>query len=204
MDNTDTYLTLKARSTGLYKQQGSRFLSCAFPVSSAEEIKKTLDDIRRDYNDARHHCYAYMLGQERSVWRVSDDGEPSGTAGKPILGQINSFGLTNVLIVVIRYFGGKLLGVSGLINAYRTAAADAIRNGEIIESVIYDFYEIRFPYPAMKEVMRIIKVEGLTQSDQRFEETCSVIIRVRVSSRERITSMLNRFDNLVCTFLYTK
>jgi len=203
MNDTDTYLTLKARSAGLYKQQGSRFLSFAFPVSSTEEIKKILDEMRREYYDARHHCYAYMLRQDRSVWRVSDDGEPSGTAGKPILGQINSFGLTNILIVVIRYFGGKLLGVSGLINAYRTAAADAIRNGEIVESVIYDFYELKFPYPAMNEVMRIIKDEGLNQSGQRFEETCSVIIGVRISSRERITSLLNRIDNLVCTFLYT-
>lgn len=203
MNGTDTYLTLKARSAGLYKQQGSRFLSFAFPVSSAEEIKIILDDLRKEYHDARHHCYAYMLRQDRTVWRVSDDGEPSGTGGKPILGQINSFGLTNILIVVVRYFGGRLLGVSGLINAYRTAAADAIRNGEIIESVIYDFYELRFPYPAMNEVMKIIKDEGLKQSDQRFGEACSIIVSIRVSSRERITALLNRIDNLVCTFLYT-
>jgi putative IMPACT (imprinted ancient) family translation regulator len=144
-----------------------------------------------------------MLGPARQVWRVSDDGEPSGTAGKPILGQINSYGLTNILIIVVRYFGGKLLGVSGLINAYRSAAGSAITNGEIIEKTIRDFYELRFPYTSMNDVMRIIKDEGVDQSDQRFDQTCMLMINFRHSSKERILKLLNRVDGLVSVYSHT-
>ena len=130
---SDTYLTIKAFSQGLYKEKGSRFIAIAYPVSTQEEIKSILENIRKEHHSARHHCFAWMLGQNRDTFRVNDDGEPSGSAGKPILGQINSFSLTNILIVVVRYFGGKLLGVSGLINAYRSAAESALINAEIIE-----------------------------------------------------------------------
>ena len=121
---SDNYKTIKSSSEGIYKEKGSRFLAFAFPVVNQEEIKPIIERIRKEYHDARHHCYAYMIGRDRLIWRINDDGEPSGTAGRPILGQINSFGLTNILIVVSRYFGGTLLGVSGLINAYKTAAAE--------------------------------------------------------------------------------
>ena len=129
----DSYRTIKTLSQGLYKDKGSKFMAFAYPVSEQESIKPIIDDIKKTYHDARHHCYAYMIGYQRQIWRANDDGEPSGTAGKPILGQINSAELTNILIVVIRYFGGILLGTSGLINAYKCAAADAISNAEIVE-----------------------------------------------------------------------
>ena len=129
--NSDTYKTIINTSTGIYKEKGSRFISVVLPVTDQEQIKPIIDKIRKEHHDARHHCYAYMLGYERLIWRVNDDGEPSGTAGRPILGQINSLGLTNIIIVVSRYFGGTLLGVSGLINAYRSAAASALANSKV-------------------------------------------------------------------------
>jgi len=200
---TDTYLTIKAFSQGVYKDKGSRFIAYAYPVSSTDEIKIILEDVRKEYHDARHHCFAYMLGQDRQTWRVSDDGEPSGTAGRPILGQINSFGLTNILIIVTRYFGGKLLGISGLINAYRSAAEAAIINGEIIEKVIRDFFELRFPYSSMSDVMKIIKDEGLAQSEQRFDQTCRLIVSFKHSSRERIINLFSRVEGLICSYSTT-
>ena len=145
---SDSYKTIKSFSHGIFRDKGSRFIANAYPVADQEAVKPILDSLRKEFHDARHHCYAYMLGRERSVWRVNDDGEPSGTAGKPILGQINSFGLTNILIVVIRYFGGTLLGVPGLINAYRSAASEAIANAKIIKCTVQDYYEITFPYMA--------------------------------------------------------
>ena len=163
---SDSYITIKSSSEGIYKEKGSRFMAFAFPVSNQEEIKPIIDKIRKEHHEARHHCYAYMIGPERMTWRVNDDGEPSGTAGRPILGQINSFGLTNILIVVSRYFGGTLLLVSGLINAYRSASADAIKNGEIIECTMQEFYEITYQYISMNAVMTILKEEDIAQSDQ--------------------------------------
>ena len=132
----DTYKTIKSVSHGLFKDKGSKFISIAFPVRNEDEIKKFLDETRKEHHDARHHCYAYALGKDGSAWRSNDDGEPSGTGGKPILGQIRSFGVTNVLIIVPRYFGGTLLGTSGLINAYKTAAESALSNAEIIDYII--------------------------------------------------------------------
>jgi uncharacterized YigZ family protein len=203
MTGSDTYLTVRVVSEGLYKEKGSRFIAYLYPVTTPDEVRVIIEKVRREYHDARHHCFAYMLGPARQVWRVSDDGEPSGTAGKPILGQINSYGLTNILIIVVRYFGGKLLGVSGLINAYRSAAGSAITNGEIIEKTIRDFYELRFPYTSMNDVMRIIKDEGVDQSDQRFDQTCMLMINFRHSSKERILKLLNRVDGLVSVYSHT-
>lgn len=201
---SDNYKTINSSSKGIYKEKGSRFLAFAFPVASQEEIKLILEGIRKECHDARHHCYAYMIGRERMIWRTNDDGEPSGTAGRPILGQINSSGLTNILIVVSRYFGGTLLGVSGLINAYRTAAADAIRNAEIVERTLHAYYEIIFPYISMNDVMKILKEEEAGQSGQKFELECSVIINFRVSDMEKIISRLTRIDGVKCRYLETK
>lgn len=192
----DTYLTIKAFSQGLYKEKGSRFIGLAWPVTAQEEIKSILENIRKEHHSARHHCYAWMLGQERQTFRINDDGEPSGSAGKPILGQINSFNLTNILIVVVRYFGGKLLGVSGLINAYRTAAESALKNGEIIELYIKDYYELFFPYSVINDVMKLIKEEEAGQSQQKFELECNMTINFRTSARERILNALSRIDGL--------
>jgi uncharacterized YigZ family protein len=146
---SDTYLTISNVAEGLFKDKGSRFISFAFPVSSEKEIKPHLEKIKNEYHDARHHCFAYMLGKDRTTFRSFDDGEPSGTAGKPILGQIQSKGLTNILIVVIRYFGGTLLGTSGLINAYRTSAADAINHSQIITKTIKCSCLVHFDYSKM-------------------------------------------------------
>jgi uncharacterized YigZ family protein len=200
---SDSYTTIKSPSQGIYKEKGSRFIAFAFPFSDQEEIKSIIDNIRKEHHEAKHHCYAYMIGQERLIWRVNDDGEPSGTAGRPILGQINSFGLTNILIVVSRYFGGTLLGVSGLINAYRTAAAASIQNAEIIELTLQEFYEITFPYESMNFVMKILKEENIVQSDQLFDLECRIRLNFRVSVRGKILNRLSRIDGLKYRYIET-
>ncbi len=144
-----------------------------------------------------------MLGHERSIWRVNDDGEPSGTAGRPILGQINSFGLTNIIIIVSRYFGGTLLGVSGLINAYRSAASSAIQNAEITERTLQEYYEITYPYVAMNDVMKILKEENIGQSDQSFDLECRILINFRVSDKEKVLGRLSRIDGLKFKYIET-
>jgi uncharacterized YigZ family protein len=202
--NSDTYKTIKSSSRGIYKEKGSRFVSFAFPVSEQKEIKPIIDKIRKENHEARHHCLAYMIGFERTNYRVSDDGEPSGTAGKPILGQINSFGLTNILIVVSRYFGGTLLGVSGLINAYRSAAVSAINNAELTEMTLREYYEIIYPYISMNDVMKILKEENIGQSEQIFDLECRIRINFRVSLRENIISRLSRIDGLKSTYIETR
>jgi len=200
----DNYKTIKSPSKGIYKEKGSRFLAFAFPVVSQEEIKPVIDGIRKEHREARHHCYAYMIGKERLIWRTNDDGEPSGTAGRPILGQINSAGLTNILIVVSRYFGGTLLGVSGLINAYKTAAADAIGNAEIIERTLQDYYEIVFPYISMNDIMKILKEEDAGMLNQSFELQCSTVIYFSVSARDKVISRISRIKGLEYKYLETK
>lgn len=201
---SDNYLTIKSSSSGLYKEKGSRFLSFAFPVVHQDEVKPIIEGIRKDYHDARHHCYAYMIGIDRVNWRINDDGEPSGTAGRPILGQINSSGLTNILIVVTRYFGGTLLGVSGLINAYKSAAADAIGNAEIIEKTLHEYYAIDFPYISMNDIMKIMKEEDIHQSEQSFGLECSIIIDFRVNAREKIMRRLSRVEGLTYKYIETR
>ena len=154
--NDDTYNMLSSPGEGLYKEKGSKFIASAFTVMSEEEAKSAIGDIKKQYYDARHHCYAYMLGPDMKQFRSSDDGEPSGTAGKPILNQILSKDVTNVCVVVTRYFGGIKLGTSGLINAYKTAAREALDNATIVEKTINEFYSLEFAYPLMNEVMRIM------------------------------------------------
>jgi uncharacterized YigZ family protein len=202
--NSDTYRTIISASQGIYKEKGSRFVSLAAPVSDLEEVKTIIDKIRKENHDARHHCYAYMIGNERTVWRVNDDGEPSGTAGRPILGQINSFGLTNIIIVVSRYFGGTLLGVSGLINAYRSAAASAIQNAELTEKTVKEYYEIFYPYISMNEVMKILKEEDVGQTGQSFDLECRILINFRVSAKDKILNRLSRIEGLKSKYFQTR
>ena len=202
--DSDIYKTIKSTSEGVYKEKGSRFVSIAIPVSNQEEIKSLIDEIRKKHHLARHHCYAYMIGAEKQIWRVNDDGEPSGTAGRPILGQINSFGLTNLVIVVSRYFGGTLLGVSGLINAYRTAASSALENAEKIEKTLQEYYEITYPYISMNDFMRILKEENIGQSEQSFDLDCRILLNFRVTLKERILNRLSRIDGLKYTYLETR
>ncbi|MGD0755729.1 MAG: YigZ family protein [Bacteroidales bacterium] len=202
--NSDVYKTITSSSQGIYKEKGSRFISFAFPISGQEEIKPIIDKIKKEHHEARHHCYAYMLGHERIIWRVNDDGEPSGTAGKPILGQISSFGLTNILIVVSRYFGGTLLGVSGLINAYRSAAMAAIQNAELTEKTVNEYYEITYPYISMNDVMRILKEENLGQSEQSFDLECRILLNFRISVKEKVLNRLSRIDGLKYRYIETR
>lgn len=192
----DTYLTVARLSEGLYKEKMSKFISFAVPVSTLDEVKEALARYQKEYYDARHVCWAYMLGAARTEFRANDNGEPSGTAGKPILGQINSFGLTNVLIVVVRYFGGIKLGTSGLIEAYRAAAADAIRANEIIECLVEDDVRILFEYPFMNDVMRIVKEENVTIISQYFDLDCDMTLRQRRTMLPRLRERLSKVESL--------
>ncbi len=201
--NSDIYKTIIAPSEGIYKEKGSRFVSIAIPVSEQEEIKPIIDKIKKEHHEARHHCFAYMIGSERINWRVNDDGEPSGTAGRPILGQINSFSLTNIIIVVSRYFGGTLLGVSGLIKAYRSAAASAINNAELTEKTLQEYYEIIYPYISMNDVMKILKEENIGQSEQSFDLECRIRINFRASLKEKIINRFSRIEGIKYLYIET-
>jgi len=197
----DTYLTISSSSQGIYKEKGSKFIALAFPVTSESEIKLKLIALRKEYHDARHHCYAYCLGADKSVWRINDDGEPAGTAGRPIFGQIQSKDLTNVLIVVIRYFGGIKLGKPGLINAYRTAAREAIEQASIITQLIEETYEVCFDYILMNDVMKILKEEQGVILGQKFENDCKIRFSIRRSSGMKITSRLSKVIGASTFFL---
>ncbi|HOP58014.1 MAG TPA: YigZ family protein [Bacteroidales bacterium] len=201
MDIQDTYKTIKKISYGLYREKGSKFIALASPVSDEHEVKRIIDEVKKEHHDAKHHCYAYVLGKDEDVWRINDDGEPSGTAGRPILGQIKSFGLTNILIIVTRYFGGKLLGVSGLTIAYKTAARSALENASFIERVLSERYELKYPYSAMQNVMTLLKEYDIEQSEHVFDLTCKIVIQVRLSLKEDLLSRLSRIDDLTINHL---
>ena len=192
----DTYLTISTPSEGIYTEKRSKFLAFAFPVRSVEEVKRLVAEHQKKYYDARHVCYAYMLGAERKDFRANDNGEPSGTAGKPILGQINSNELTDILIIVVRYFGGVKLGTSGLIVAYRLAAAEAIAAAEIIEKTVDEDISFFFEYPLMNEVMRIVKEENPQIVTQGYDNDCSMTLRIRKDSMPRLKARLEKVSTL--------
>ena len=177
----DTYKTLAAPAEGLYKEKGSKFLAFAYPVRTLDEVKAHLEQLRKDYFEARHHCYAYILGPRKDAFRANDDGEPSGTGGRPIHGQLLSADLTDTLVVVVRSFGGILLGASGLANAYKTAARDAIDHATIIEKTIDMRYRLQFEYVTMNDVMRILKDFDLKPENQQFDMDCALEVSVRQS-----------------------
>lgn len=189
----DTFKTIEKPSEGYFKDKGSKFLAYAFPVNSEEEIKELITRIKKEHHSARHHCYAWRLGSEELQFRANDDGEPSSTAGKPILGQLQSFGVTNVLLIVVRYFGGILLGASGLINAYRTAAADALNNATIKIQLIERFFEVQFNYENLNDVMLIIKQENLNVVKTQFEESCRLVFSVKKSDAQRVEKIFENF-----------
>ena len=189
----DTYLTISSVSEALYKDKGSKFYAFAYPVQTIEQIKEILAEKRKEYYDARHVCYAYMLGYERNQFRANDDGEPSGTAGRPILGQINSSNLTDILIIVVRYFGGTLLGTSGLIQAYKTSAAEAIAVATIEERIVEKTFVSKFGYQDLNAVMRIMKDFDLAIVNQIQEMDCTLYFRIRLGDIERVR---DRFDKL--------
>jgi uncharacterized YigZ family protein len=203
MEIKDTYKTIAMQSQGLYKEKGSKFIALAYPVLLEEDVKDILSDLRKQYHDARHHCYAYVIGYNGENWRANDDGEPLSTAGKPIHGQILSRELTNTLVVVIRYFGGTKLGVSGLINAYKTAAAEALDANEIIERTVNDIYKVTFAYPATNEVMRLIKEEDLPVIDQQFDSSCAVTLGIRQTKLSLVLDKIDKIDSAVAEYLKT-
>lgn len=192
----DTYRTIRDLSEGYYTEKRSRFLSFALPVRTPDEVKAQVDAYRKKYYDARHVCWAYMLGPDRTTFRANDDGEPSSTAGKPILGQINSNNLTDILIIVVRYFGGIELGTSGLIVAYRTAAAEAIAAARIEERTVDETITITFEYPHLNSVMRIVKEDKPDVLAQSFELTCEMTLRIRQSRMDALKSRLLKVDSL--------
>ena len=192
----DTYRTIRDLSEGYYTEKRSRFLSFALPVRTPDEVKTQVDAYRKKYYDARHVCWAYMLGPGRTAFRANDDGEPSSTAGKPILGQINSNNLTDILIIVVRYFGGIELGTSGLIVAYRTAAAEAIAAAHIEERTVDETITITFEYPHLNSVMRIVKEDKPDVLAQSFELTCEMTLRIRQSRMDALKSRLLKVDSL--------
>jgi uncharacterized YigZ family protein len=200
----DTYKTIKCPSQGLYKEKGSKFIALAFPVLNEEDIKKILLDLRKEYHDARHHCYAYIMGFKGEHWRANDDGEPSSTAGKPIYGQLLSRNLTNTLVVVIRYFGGTKLGVSGLINAYKLSASDALDNAEIISKTVTNIYKISFAYQAMNDVMKIVKDEDLRVFNQQFDTSCFMEVGVRQLRSSILIDKIDNIDSAIAEYLRTE
>ena len=186
-----TYKTIAAPASGVFKDKGSKFLAFSFPVENEKEIKQHIQQLKKEYFDARHHCYAYRLGLNGKFWRANDDGEPSSTGGKPILGQLLSLELTNVLVVVVRYFGGIQLGVPGLIKAYRSATADALAQAQIVEKTAKEILMLNFSYLAMNKVMKIIKEEELEIIAQHFDNECKIKIAVPLSKKDKIISRLS-------------
>lgn len=199
----DTYLTIEDRAEGVYKEKGSKFISLAFPVTTQEEIKEIVKDKKKEYFDARHHCYAYILGHDKSVFRMNDDGEPSSTAGKPIYGQLLSKDLTNILVVVVRYFGGTKLGVSGLIQAYKQATIDVLNNSKIIEKTVDEVYSVSFDYSLMNDVMKVMKEYDLHQQNHKFENDCYLEFRIRKRDSKVVVDNLKFIDNVLVEFITT-
>ncbi|MBQ4222566.1 MAG: YigZ family protein [Prevotella sp.] len=191
----DLYTTITDKvGEGFYSEKRSKFIAFAHHVGSADEVKTIIDTYRKKYYDARHVCYAYMLGPERSIFRANDDGEPSSTAGKPILGQINSQGLTDILIVVVRYYGGVNLGTGGLIVAYRTAAADAISHCDVVVRQVEEMVTYNYAYPLMNDVMRIVKEMGPRVVSQTFDNTCSITLAIRKSQAGQLRERLQKLS----------
>ncbi|MBR3565374.1 MAG: YigZ family protein [Paludibacteraceae bacterium] len=191
----DSFHTISEPSEGLFKDKGSKFLSFAIPIENNQEIKALLEKYRKEYYDARHVCYAYMIGAERNEYRSNDDGEPSGTAGKPILGQINSYNLTNILIIVVRYFGGILLGTSGLINAYKNAAKDAIDNAKIVTCAIKIQHTISVPYDIINDIMRIIKDNRAQIVQTEYDNNNQILtIQVEQALNDNFETKITKYE----------
>ncbi len=186
----DSFLTLSSSSEGLLKDRGSKFIAYAFPVQSIEDVENRLSDVRKEHHSARHHCYAYRLGVDGEQYRANDDGEPSGSAGKPIHGQLLSFEITNALVVVVRYFGGVKLGVGGLIQAYKGAAKEALTQGKLKEVIIYSNIRLTFAYGSMNAAMQLVNQFDLKIYSQQFDNDCLMLVGVRRSKRNEIHSKL--------------
>lgn len=193
MEN-DIYKTIAAAAETVFKDRSSKFLSFAYPVTTPEEVKERLDELRKKYYDATHHCYAYRLGPRGESYRVNDDGEPSGTAGRPILGQMLSAEVTDCLIVVVRYFGGTKLGVPGLINAYRTSAEEVLSVANVVEKTVDTIFRVVFPYVTMNDVMKVVKDEQPRIVSQEFDNLCTMVLAVRQSKADILESKLSKTE----------
>ena len=192
----DTYKTIQELSEGVYRDKGSKFIAYLYPLSSENDIKDIITALKAEHPKARHHCWALRLSPDRTVFRLNDDGEPSGTAGRPILNTLLSSELTNVLAVVVRYFGGTLLGVPGLINAYKSATVEAVKNAKIIEKTVNSVFRIEFGHPQMNEVMKIVKEEDLKISNQNFDLKCSFSLEIRQSQVNKVIGRLEKVEGL--------
>lgn len=199
----DTYLTIEKPTEGLFRDKGSKFIAYAYPFRDEKNLKEIIGDLKSEHPKARHHCWAYRLSTDRSVYRVNDDGEPSGTAGRPILNVLLSKDLTNILVVVVRYFGGTLLGVPGLIHAYKVATQEAITVASIVEKTVNDVYKLAFDYLQMNDVMRILKDEGIEIIAQQFDNNCAITIAIRKTFVNSILSKFDKIENTEITYLYT-
>jgi uncharacterized YigZ family protein len=200
----DEYKTIGKKSEGTFKDRGSKFIALVYPVSTENDAKQILNTVRKEYHDACHHCYAYRIGYDKLLWRANDDGEPSGTAGKPIYNQILSKDLTDIIIIVVRYFGGTLLGVPGLINAYKSATIDALGKAAIITKTVNDIYEIVYDYLLMNDVMKIIKDKGLEIITTDFALKCKIIFKVRKNDSPAIYDSLKKLNSLEINYLRTE
>jgi len=199
MGTTSQYKSISSISRGEYREKGSRFIGIAYPVHSEDEVKEILTGLKKEYHDARHHCYAYVIGPDKEFIRTNDDGEPSHSAGKPILTQIETRDLTNILVVVIRYFGGTLLGVGGLINAYKSAASEALENANIYIRTVKERYRLVFEYPQMNPVMSLLKEKDLNVISRNFELSCSIIIEIPQDKAGEFIERCKRIENLKVT-----
>lgn len=199
---SDEYKTIEVQSTGSFRDRGSRFLSYAIPVTSENDVKLQLDKLRKQYYDATHHCYAYRLGFDKSAFRINDDGEPSGTAGRPIFGQILSNDLTNILIVVVRYYGGTNLGVPGLINAYKNATMDTLSKATIVTKTVKEVYDLKFIYENMNDVMKIVKEELLEVINTEFGTECVMRLAVNHSKALHVFDRFSKIKGLTTNYLY--
>jgi len=196
MEYTDIFYTIGAPAEGLYKEKGSKFIAYAFPVSDEQQIKEITTRLKKEHHSARHHCFAWRLGSDLELFRVNDDGEPSGTAGRPIFGQIKQHELTDILVVVVRYFGGILLGTSGLTNAYKQAAANVLANAHIVEKVIETTIEVNFDYLAMNDFMTVLKEFQLEMKESQFDLACKAKILVRKQLTDIVMEKLQKIDKL--------
>lgn len=197
MEISDTYKTIAHNAKGMFKDKGSKFLAYAFPVETEDEIKAHLNELKKEHYSARHHCYAYRLGKDGQHYRANDDGEPSGTAGRPIHGQLMSYELTNLLVVVVRYFGGTLLGVSGLINAYKNATIDVLSNAKIIVKTVTNSYQLHFEYPLQNTVMRILNEYQIETLEAEYTTNCQLKIGIRLKQEQEVSSKLEKIEGLI-------
>lgn len=199
----DTYKTITTPSEGVFRDKGSKFIGYAYPIQSEAEVKELIAKLKTEHNKARHFCWALRLTNDRSVFKFNDDGEPSGTAGRPILNYLLSADVTNIFVVVVRYFGGTLLGVPGLINAYKMATIDALENNQIVTKTVNDIYELHFDYLMMNDVMRIIKEEQLDIINQHFDSQCTLKFEVRKANLNVVLGRLNKIDGLKMNYIAT-